>query len=115
MTSSPSTEKRVESILLELESKLRRALSDENSHGDVAGWASERSWELLEGELKDAEGPAARFLRDLLDDIEAQWEILISNALHGEGPAAAGKAAYPQELLKGWLAKAEAFRRQGNP
>lgn len=89
-------------IWTELLDRLTRATADQLQGRDLAAWAHDRWWTLKEGELAHETGAEADLLREILDDIDARWEISISNALIGGGRAAAEAYEFPSDWLAEW-------------
>ncbi len=86
---------------------------------DLAMWADELYWELMEGRYKDLDTPEADVLRDTLHDIASQWEIAVASAHwypHGEPSP---PPAFEADLVAAWTRRAEellgsVYRRSQN-
>lgn len=65
------------SVLSKLEQNFNDTLHHLLTSADLAQWADTQQWILLEGQFRDDQSSTAQFLREILTDINLQWECLI--------------------------------------
>lgn len=68
----------------------------------LAEWSDEQYWYLMEGSGKDDETRSAKFLREVLYDVAAQWECLVAE-FHFT------KIEFPEELIRDWCSQVTQF------
>ena len=83
-------------IFIELQHKLQQTANNSLSCKDLVNWVDDQHWELIEGSLKYDYSQLADFLREILDDINAQWECLIAN-IPDDHPQ------FPAQFIQDWL------------
>ena len=68
----------------------------------LAKWASGQYWLLMEGELAEEKSTEANFLRDILDDIQGQWECLCANNEDIAKSKGTEYLEFPKNLIEEW-------------
>ncbi|OKH38619.1 hypothetical protein NIES2119_08445 [[Phormidium ambiguum] IAM M-71] len=68
----------------------------------LAQWSDEQYWYLMEGSGKDDKTRSAKFLREVLYDVAAQWECLVAE-FHST------KIEFPEELITDWFSQVTQF------
>ncbi|MDJ0899622.1 MAG: hypothetical protein QNJ55_12500 [Xenococcus sp. MO_188.B8] len=96
------------SILTKLEQNLKDTLHHLITSADLAQWADTQQWILLEGEFRDDQSSTAQLLREILIDINLQWECLIGQ--HHENQLTLETAQFPSQWLTEWLAQIQSSK-----
>ncbi|MEG3893791.1 hypothetical protein QT973_25710 [Microcoleus sp. Z1_A1] len=98
-----------EQMIIDFKDLLEREASSKLTSKSMATWSDEKYWFLMEGGGKDDETTEADFLRDILSDVTAQWECLISNIHEESGVEAVASAKFPEEWIVEWLSRVKQF------
>ena len=96
------------SILIKLEQNLRNTLHHLLNSADLAQWADTQQWLLLEGEFRDDQSSTAQLLRELLSDINLQWECLVGQ--HHEKQLPPETVQFPSQWLTEWLTQIQSSK-----
>lgn len=97
------------SILTKLEQNLQDTLHYFLPSADLTKWTDTQQWLLLEGEFRDDQSSTAQLLRELITDINLQWECLIGQ--HYEKQLAPLETVqFPSQWLTEWLAQIQSSK-----
>ena len=92
----------VKGILREFKERLAQFANHTLTSKGFAEWSDEQYWNLMEGSGKDDETRSAKFLREVLYDVAAQWECLVAE-FHSTN------IEFSEELITDWFSQVRQF------